>query len=96
MVKITKEKYVSEDEAAEALGEETTPPPMTVSRLRRLFDEGAHIHEDDEGNEVEYLHTWLPSKETVDIHEIAHVEVNGDFLKSLMDTGEFKLGKCPY
>ena len=88
--KIVTEKFVdSPEEAAREMKEE--PPPVTMTRAKRLIDNGLHMHDD-----IEYVHTIVKASGTKKKHGMWHLKITPDNLKTIMNDAEFDTGEHSY
>ena len=86
-IKVVTEKYVdSPEDAARVVNNE--PPVMTLSRAKRLIDQGTHVHGDKE-----YIHCFISCEGSEELHGLQHLTVDSDLLKDVMDNGEFDTGE---
>jgi hypothetical protein len=88
--KVVIEKYVDSPEEAKRVVEDKKPI-MTLSRAKRLIDQGLHIHD-----EKEYIHCLSKVSSAKKIHGIWHCPITADTLKSVMNEATFDLGEHVY
>lgn len=88
--KIVIEKYVDSPEEAKRIIEKR-PPIMTLSRAKRMIDQGLHIHD-----EAEYIHCLTKVTGAKKIHGMWHCAISADTLKSIMNDAKFDMGENIY
>lgn len=88
--KVVIEKYVDSPEEAKRVIEDK-PPIVTLSRAKRLIDNGLHIHD-----EKEYLHTIVKATGAKKVHGMWHLSVTADTLKTVMADATFDTGEHVY